>query len=170
MRTSSLSILLLVLTTTGMTQQADPFCRTGESTIIAFRLADSVRYVSLCRSSDKDYLVYRFGSEKRVELEYPNDMADTWSKFEYAHYLRGGGDANEGLDLNYLVFINGDWQYILYEEYQAAANPVNIGVKVINLKSNKKRDFPGLAGTMQGSLISLRDNDKVRKGDVPADF
>jgi hypothetical protein len=90
--------------------------------------------------------------------------------FEYSFYLRGGGAANAGLDLNYLTFTNGDWKYILYHEYQAAADRIDFGVRVINLKSKQKRDFHGLAGTCQGSLLPLRDNTRVRKGEGPEDF
>lgn len=170
MRSSFIAVYLAMLTMNGMSHPIDPLRRSGESTIIAFQLADSTRYVSVCESQEKSYIVYRFGSAKKVEMEYPASKTKAWSRFEYSYYLRGGGANNEGLDLNYLSFINGDWKYILYEEHQAADNRVSVGVRVINLKNNKRREFPGLAGTLHGSLIPLRENRQVQKGEVPEDF
>jgi hypothetical protein len=37
------------------------------------------------------------------------------NKFTYSYYLRGGAEDNEGLDLNYLDYENGGYQYEIYE-------------------------------------------------------
>lgn len=106
--------------------------------------------------------MYRFGTKEKVELEFPKNNDDSWSKFTYSYYLRGGGAGNEGMDLNYLTFENGGYEYQVYQEYTAKDNVTNVGVKIKNKSTNKETDIKGLSTSIKGSLISLRENKKIK--------
>lgn len=78
---------------------------------------------------------------------------------------QGGGIANEGMDLNYVYFANGDFQYIIYDTYYAVGDKISIGLKVINLKTNKTTDIAGDPKTVTGTLVDFRDNQLLEPGD-----
>ncbi len=163
-------IMFLLATSLLAAQGSDPLRQHGESTLFAFRLSGSHKYVSVCQSQSggNSYIVYRSGLPSHIELEYPKDKKTSWQSFEYAYYLRGGGASNEGLDLNYLSFSNGDWRYTIYQEYSAETNTTAVGIRLINDKDGKKLDLPGLLDSVEGSLVPLRDNDKIGKGELPS--
>lgn len=104
----------------------------------------------------------RFGTIDKVELEYPEKKADSWRKFTYSYYLRGGGAGNEGLDLNYLTFENGGYEYQVYQEYTAKDNVTNVGVTITNKSTRKETNIKGLSDSVEGSLINLRENEKIK--------
>lgn len=135
----------------------------NEEVLFSFKLANSPNTLSVCISKTQpDYIVYRFGSKDKVELEFPENKADSWSKFTYSYYLRGGGAGNEGMDLNYLSFENGGYEYQIYQEYTAKDNMTNVGIKITDKATNKETDIRGLSDSIEGSLISLRENKKIK--------
>jgi hypothetical protein len=136
---------------------------------IAFRLTGSLEYISVCESQSvgNSYIIYRSGRPSHIGLEYPKDKRISWQSFEYSYYLRGGGSANEGLDLNYLSFSNGDWKYTIYQEYTADTNSTVFGVRLVNDKDGEKLDLPGSASSVEGSLVPLRDNERIKRGGLP---
>jgi len=168
MRIYALILFVLGATLVGA-QPADPLRADGETSVISFRLAGSLKYVSVCEnlSAGNSYIVYRSGLPSRIELEYPKDKSASWRSFEYAFYLRGGGAENAGLDLNYLTFFNGDWEYVIYEEYFADTGATNVGIRLVNEKEGKELDLPALGSSVQGSLGPLRDDERVPKGEIP---
>lgn len=113
------------------------------------------------------YIVYRFGRPGKIELVYPTDRTNSWKSFDYAYYFRGGGAANDGLDLNYLSFTNHGWKYTVYEEYRAADDSQKIGIRLLRLSDKKVFDLHGNFATLHGSLISLRDNQRIARGRLP---
>ncbi len=152
-------------------QAAEPLRHSNERTVFSFRLKNSNKHVSILESTDKQkpYLVYRFGTADAVELEFPKKKKETESSFFYWYYLRGGGPQNEGLDLNYLSFINNGWQYMVYDEYAAVGNSYEAGVLVIRLKDCKVTALIGRADSRTGALVAFRGNDAVTQGkpDLP---
>jgi hypothetical protein len=169
MRSIYALLLLLLAAISAAAQTTDPLRRQGESTIIAFQMADSSKYVSVCQSQslENSYIVYRFGTSSKVELEYPKDLSNSWNEFESSYYFRGGGASNEGLDLNYIRFTSGSWEYVVYQEYSAESSTTSVGIRLTRLKDGKKYDLHGKPDTLQGSLVPLRDNDRIPKGDPP---
>ena len=163
------ALVLLFGASMAVAQAADPLQKAGETTLVSFQLKGSSKYVSICESSSSDhpYIVYRSGTASNVELSFPEDLADSWSRFEFASYLRGGGAQNEGLDLNHLSFNNGGWRYTVYQEYSAADDTTSVGVRLTRLSDKKKVDLPGTPGTLKGSLVSLRDEDRIPRGELP---
>ena len=138
-------------------------CTDNEEVLFSFEPANSPKTLSVCISKTQpDYIVYRFGTKDKVELEFPENKADSWNKFAYSYYLRGGGAANEGMDLNYLSFENGGYEYQIYQEYVAEDNTTNVGIKIIDKATNKETDIKGLSNSIEGSLINLRENKKIK--------
>jgi hypothetical protein len=142
-------------------------CTESEETLFSFKLADSSKTLSVCVSKEQqDYIVYRLGSKDKIELEFPKNKADSWSKFTYSYYLRGGGAENEGMDLNYLSFEDDGYEYEIYQEFTAKDNMTSVGIKITDKATNKITDIKGLNNTVEGSLINLRENEKI-KTEIP---
>ena len=123
----------------------DPLRQKGETTLLAFRMKNSGKYLSVCqgKADGRDYLVYRFGKPSAVELEFPVKKKDSWDEFRYWWYLRGGGPQNDGMDLNYLAFVNNDWEYVVYEEYVAVYDSYEVGVLLVRPSDCKYINLPG---------------------------
>ncbi|MFZ3171339.1 MAG: hypothetical protein WA118_05100 [Carboxydocellales bacterium] len=133
-----------------------------EDLLFSFKIADSPKILSVCLSKKQsDYIVYRFGTKDKIELEFPENKSDSWNKFTYSYYLRGGGKENEGMELNYLSFENGGNEYQIYHEYTAEDGSTIVGIKITEKATNKVTDIKGLSNSIEGSLINLRDNNKI---------
>ena len=129
----------------------------GESLVFGFKVK-SGKTVTVALGKDDSYLVYRYGKVGKVELEYPKNKKSSFSKFIYSKYFRGGGVANEGLDLQYLRFSNSGILYIIFDEYSASDNSRDVGIKIIRKKDNKTLAvIHGLSKTVKGSLGVLED-------------
>jgi len=79
--------------------------------------------------------------------------------------LRGGGRQNEGLDLNYIYFTDKNFKYIIYDTYFAAGKKRNIGIKILDLETNKTINLRGDIKTRKGTLIDFRDNKLLKIGE-----
>lgn len=74
-------------------------------------------------------MVYRFGKTNAIEMEFPEKTKESWTKFSYSYYMRGGGAGNEGLDLNYLYFIRNDFKYVVFDVYSAVTENRKLELK-----------------------------------------
>ena len=92
------------------------------------------KYASLCASKDlsakSGTLKYRFGSLKKVELEYPSSSQNTLSWFKINSYFRGGGVQNAGMSLFSIVFEKEGYRYAVFSDYTSENNRVSKGVRV----------------------------------------
>ena len=121
------------------------------------------KQLSVCIDKDDKYIVYRYGSKNKIELEYPKEKdLSSFQKFEYSEYKRGGGIENSGIELKYLAFTNNGIKYVVYDTYFAEANKLSAGIKVIELQ-NKITDLKGLIKSRKGNLSDFKD--KVKDGD-----
>jgi hypothetical protein len=141
-----------------------PLLKGNEKTIFSFQVANSAKIATIAVSTVKpEYIVYRFGTAAKVELKFPQDKVNSWQQFTYSFYFRGGGAANEGLDMNYLSFTNGNFKYTVYQEYVAVGNQEYVGIRILDTKTNKKYEVSGDSGNTVGSLLTLRDDARVTK-------
>ncbi|MGI4870150.1 MAG: hypothetical protein ACRYFX_03110 [Janthinobacterium lividum] len=141
----------------------DPLRHPSETTVFSFRTANG-KTASLCEGPKGAYLVYRFGTAAKTELQYPAVLdASSWRKFTYSFYLRGGGAANAGMDLNHLSFKNGGAKYVIYSEYSSEDSKEEVGIEVH--ANGKTAHITGKPATVKGSLTDLRDNHKVTPSD-----
>jgi hypothetical protein len=156
-----LFVCLLAIT---YTTNAQSYTLSNEEVILSFDTQNG-KHVTVNKDKENKYLIYRFGKKQKVEFEFPNKTKESWKNFSYSFYMRGGGKQNEGMDLNYLVFTNKEFKYIIYDTYHAVGNKYSIGIKLINLTSNVATDIKGKYKTRKGTLIDFRDNELVVKGD-----
>jgi hypothetical protein len=141
-----------------------------ESIVFSFETKNGKK-MCLALGKDKMYLVYRFGKDGKVELQFPENLENSFESFTYNYYFRGGGASNMGLDLNYVSFSGDTHKIIIYEEYSSGDpdNPeetVSVGLKIIDLKSGKESKIEGNAATKQGSLIDFRNNGLIKVDEV----
>lgn len=136
--------------------------RENEKEIFAFDLDEDNKHISLSICEEQpDYMVFRITSNNKNQITYPRRTKDSWSKFTYSYYFRGGGANNEGLDLNYLSFIIDNKTYKLYDEYSAVNDHTLVGLIIENIETEEKIDYRDISNSRKGSLIELRYNDKI---------
>lgn len=88
------------------------------------------KQLSVCIDKDEKYIVYRYGSKNKIELEYPKEKdLSSFQKFEYSEYKRGGGIQNAAMELKYLAFTNNGIKYVVYDTYFAEINKSNFKTK-----------------------------------------
>jgi hypothetical protein len=143
---------------------AQDYLLANEQIICSFNTVDDKRMVLAKDSADK-YIVYRFGTADKIEFEFPEKTKESWSKFTYSFYLRGGGKQNETLDLNYVYFVSNKFKYVIYNTYAAEYEKPECGIKVIDLTTNKTSDIKGNSKTVKGNLIDFRDNNLLEVSD-----
>jgi hypothetical protein len=122
----------------------------------------SGKTMTLAKDIQDAYIVYRFGTKYKVELEV---LDKTKQQFKYSFYLRGGGKANEGMDLNYVYFTNKGFKYVIFSTSYAIDDKYEIGLKVIDMKTEKTVAIKGNVKTKKGTLIDFRDNGLLEIGD-----
>jgi hypothetical protein len=136
-------------------------CKKNERIVFSF-LTTKKKMVSVCTEKGDQYLVYRYGTPGRIELQFPEVLDETsWQKFELYSYFRGGGIENAGVDEKHLSFTTEGVSYELYENYQAIGNKVEIGVLVTTLQ--RSHTIIGVVRTKKGEMSSLEG--KVTKAD-----
>jgi hypothetical protein len=139
----------------------DCLCQKNEQIVFNFQ-TNNKKTVSICSEKKDKYLVYRFGSKAKIELQYPEILdKNSWQKFELYSYFRGGGVQNAGVDEKHLSFISNGVKYNIYDEYTAETNQTDTGVR-IELPT-KTYAVKGILKTKKGDL-SLLDG-KVPKSD-----
>jgi len=141
---------------------AQRYLLNNETVVFSFNTQNG-KHVTLARDKSNSYIVYRYGTPDSVELEFPEKSKESWKKFKYAWYLRGGGAANAGMDLNYFYFTTNGYRYYIYDVYYAEEKKYGIGVGVTDLKTNKTITIRGVKKTQKGTLINLRDNNLVER-------
>ncbi|MGG9960450.1 hypothetical protein [Ferruginibacter sp. SUN106] len=137
--------------------QAQNFLSANEVNIFSFK-TKAGKQVVIAKDTANAYIVYRYGSANKIEFEFPSNRKTSWTNFKYAFYLRGGGLANEAMDLDYLYFDNNSFRYVVYNTYFARGNTVKTGIKIIDLKTNKTTNINGINKTRKGSLSDFRSN------------
>ena len=122
------------------------------------------KQVTICMDKKEQYVVYRYGSKSKIELEYPAEKdASSFKKFEYSEYERGGGIQNAAMNLYYLAFTNKGIKYVVYDTYFSESNEANVGIMVLDESKNKDTKLKGVKKSAKGSLTKLRG--KVKEGD-----
>lgn len=134
----------------------------NEVCIISFKTKNN-KIVMLAKDKDNKYLVYRFGSKDKIELQFPDKLENSWSKFKFSYYSRGGGKLNAAQELRHVSFINADYKYILYDTYHSESDEFNIGVRVFNLNTKESTDFEGKLKTKKGALSSFKESKLLKE-------
>ncbi|MEN9335954.1 MAG: hypothetical protein RLZZ500_941 [Bacteroidota bacterium] len=151
-------IFCLAIANSSLAQYTTP---THEITLFGFQTAKG-KQVTVNKANDDSYLVYRFGDSQKTDFEFPQVKDSTsFQKFTYSSWIRGSGTSKSALDLKYLTFENEGYKYIIYEIYFEEGNTHSIGVRVLNLATQKQTDIRGILKTQKGSLYDLNAEDRI---------
>jgi len=158
------SILLLFVLGTNNCTIGQSYLLANENIIYSFTAENNKKMV-LAKDSSNKYIIYRLGTNEKIEFEFPEKTKNSWDKFTYSFYFRGGGKQNEGLDLNYVYFVKDNFKYIIYNTYSAVDEKSKCGIKVLNTKTKNTVDIKGNINSIQGSLTDFRDNHLLKISD-----
>lgn len=136
------------------TTQAQQYLNKGEINVISFNTTNGKK-MTLSLNKDKKCLIYRFGTAKNIEFQYPKAIIQNYSDFTLFHYLRGGGIKNEGQDLFNLRFSNQNFTYKIYEEWYAVGNRREIGILITDNNTKKTFTIKANLKTIKGTLSYL---------------
>lgn len=140
------------------------FLEPNEECVFSFKTKNG-KTMMLAKEKNNKYLIYRYGTENKIELEFPIKDSQNWNKFTYNYYFRGGGKQNAGLDIDNLKFENNGYKYIIYAVYSAGdeenEESYNIGILIYN-KKNKTTRIEGITETEVGNLHQFRTNELVK--------
>jgi hypothetical protein len=156
------AIFLIITTSTNIFAQN--FTLQNEEVVFSFTTKTG-KLVTLNKDKANGYIIYRYGSKDKIEFEYPSKTKNSWQSFTYSFLLRGGGTQNDGIDLNYIYFTNKGFKYVVYDTYYAAGNKKGIGIKIINLATNKRTNIKGEIKSKKGILVNFRDNNLLTIGE-----
>ena len=131
-----------------------------EKVIFGFSLKKSNKIVVVCNQKDDKYLVYRFGTKDKVELQYPNTLnAASWKAFRYSGYSRAGGRRNLAIEMHSLTFKNNQVLYQIKDESGAEHNENSASI-IVNM-NGKKTTLAGRASSKDGSLRWLIEKEEL---------
>ena len=143
---------------------AQKYVLPNETVIFSFTTQNGKK-ATLNREKNNRYIIYRFGTQNKIEFEYPDTTKSSWTKLTYSFYLRGGGVQNEGMDLDYVYFTNRNYKYVIYNTYVAVGEKTDVGIKIIDLKTGKSSGIKGNIKSRKGSLSDFRDNNLLTIGE-----
>lgn len=152
--------VFLLLLVTLVDVHGQQYVLANEETVFSFRTKNG-KIAALCKDKKGQYLVYRFGTSAKTEMVFPALTASSWEAFKFSYYMRGGGPQNEGMDLNYVSFISKGYKYVLYDTYHAVGEKRKVGVKVIDLQTEKVTDIRGVVNSVKGNITQFRDNKRL---------
>ncbi|MXO05090.1 hypothetical protein [Flavobacterium sp. HBTb2-11-1] len=154
-------IAIIILLLTSIKSFSQSLLASNEETIFSFKTKNG-KTVLLAKDRKNAYLIYRYGKDNKIELEFPKDKKESWNKFTYFYYIRGGGKANAGLDLDRIAFVNANIEYVIYSDYSAGdfenEESYYIGIRVIDLKTKKETNIKGQKESTVGSMQDFRTN------------
>jgi len=158
---SNLKFLVVLLVLNLNVIFAQSYLQSNEVCIMSFRTKNN-KIVMLARDKDNKYLIYRFGTKDKIEFEFPTKTKESWTKFKYSHYSRGGGKQNLAEELRHISFINNNFKYVIYDSYYSESDEFDIGVQVLDLKTKKLTDYEGTLNSKKGSL-SFKESSKLEE-------
>jgi len=127
-----------------------------ESEAVAFSMQNSKtgKFASVCKGKGDDYLVYRFGLPKKIELQFPSVLNESsWQLFTFYGVRRPGGKEESGFGHYWLSFTNRGTEYILFQDWNYEDDSYAIWLDV-QLKGKTVR-IVGNPRTQIGSLVPL---------------
>jgi hypothetical protein len=147
----------------------DKFVNDNEEIIYSFK-TKSGKQLIIVKDTANAYIQYRFGKEKNIEMKYPEiSSKESWNKFKYNSYLRGGGKENAGMEIDNLQFKKNGYTYLIYRAYFAENEKNSAGI-IITDSQNKEIRINGIASTITGCICNLEDTQLIEKTDIGLSF
>jgi hypothetical protein len=157
-------IIAILLGSTTVSGQAK-YLKSNETTVLSFKTT-SGKILMLALDKAQKYIVYRFGTAKHIEFEYPKDTANSFDKFKRFYYVRYGGIPNAGTEISQVEFTNDGFTYKIHEQYFATEDGerCEIGISIVDSRNKiyKLTKINGLVKTMKGSLMELKNSELVK--------
>lgn len=89
--------------------RTDQLVYDNEEVIYSFTTSNK-KQMFLVKYTNDAYIQYRFGRENNIEMRYPEmKTKESWTKFQYISYWRGGGIENAGMEIDNLQFTNNSY-------------------------------------------------------------
>lgn len=123
----------------------------------------------LAKDKENEYIIYRFGTEKKIELEYPKEKnKQSWDKFTCFYYHKPGGPENGALYLSSVSFKNGAYEYtIINNTYLTEEEDEHrIGILITNAEKGMTKTILGVYETVEGSLDGFAENGLLKFEDT----
>jgi len=130
------------------------FIRANEKLVMEFNTLSGKRLVI---SADRDgkYIVYRFGSQNHVELQFPNDLNHSYAVFKLSTETRGRKAPPSGFTYTQIHFSNGDFTYNIFNQFEENGNIAKSGLIIEDLKSGIKSLIRADMNSLKGSIDNL---------------
>lgn len=137
----------------------------NEEVVFFFKTKKGKKMV-LAKDKENEYIVYRFGTENKIEFEYPaTKNKESWNHFTYSYYNRGGGPQNAGMQLKSIFFRNGNFDYTIYYSYYSEDDSYDVGVEVTNLTTAKNTDIKGILKSLEDNFYSIFNNGLMKEAE-----
>ncbi len=141
----------------------------NENIIYSFETKNGKK-MSLVKDKANHYIQYRFGTKNKVEMEFPAKRTpESWQKFHYNSYMRGGGKDNAGMEIDNLLFKNNGYEYVIFRTYHAEDEDFSAGILIRDSKGKESR-ISGNYKTVKGCICNLEDTGMIQKEDIGLSF
>jgi len=136
--------------------KSDYLCADNEDILIGFKMENSSKILTVCIEKNDGYIVYRYGTKENIELEFPQNKADSWAHFTYE---MGWGKVYNSY---FLTFNNGGYSYSVYhglefDDYQNFRE-ISCSISITNIATEKNTGLKGVPESIIGGLVDLPDN------------
>ncbi|MFC7348145.1 hypothetical protein ACFQO9_15610 [Chryseobacterium zhengzhouense] len=141
----------------------------NEEVIYSFS-TQSGKKMTLVKDKNNQYIQYRFGSPNKIEMEFPKERTkESWKKFHYNSYWRGGGIQNAGMEIDNLSFNHNGYDYLLFRTYHAEGEVYTAGI-IIKDKKGKETRIKGNYKTVKGCICNLEETKMIEREDIGLTF
>jgi len=150
-------------------KRSDKMINKNEEVIYSFETKNNKQLIIVKDTSNK-YIQYRFGTDNNIEMEYPiKTTIESWNKFQYNSYWRGGGKENAGMEIDNLQFINNGYTYLIYRTYFAEKEENSAGIIVLD-STNRETRIKGIPATIKGCICNIEETGLIEKIDIGLTF
>ena len=141
----------------------------NEQIIYSFKTTND-KLMFLVKDKENKYIQYRFGTNNKIELEFPTKRnKESWKKFQYNYYLRGGGKENSGMEIGNLQFTKNGFNYLIFSTYFSENEKISAGIIITDSKKKEMRIL-GNTKTIAGCICNLEDSELIEKTDIELSF
>ncbi len=141
----------------------------NEELVYSFTTKNQKKVV-IAKDRSNRYIQYRYGSSGKVELEFPKDRTpESWNRFQYNSYRRGGGKQNAGMEIDNLRFSNNGYTYLIYRTYFSEDDTKSAGI-IITDPQNKEVKIKGIPQTIKGCICNLEHTGLIENTDIGLNF
>jgi hypothetical protein len=141
----------------------------NEEVVYSFE-TKSGKKMSLVKDKTNQYIQYRFGTKNKVEMEFPAERTkESWKKFHYNSYMRGGGKDNAGMEIDNLLFRNNGYEYVIFRSYHSEGNDYSAGITIKDSKGKESR-ISGNYKTVKGCICNLEETEMIEREDIGLSF